>query len=59
MITGLTLGSPNTLDAYYWSPINVIENYATGINENAFDDGEYIVMSEGSSVGVAGSLTFQ
>ena len=61
VITGLHQGEPNIQAEGGWTygGSDVVENYATAINDNAFNDGDYIMGGIPPSKGITGSITFQ
>ncbi len=67
VITGLYQGEPNirTIDGggavIYWTygGSNVVEDYATAIGNNAFNNGDYVMTSIPPSKEITGNITFQ
>lgn len=75
VITGLHQGEPNVYEEgtytdwsgeenqysgwTYGGGLNLIENYATAIGDNAFNDGNYSMMNTPPSKGITGNITFQ
>lgn len=61
VITGLYQGSPNVQEEGGWTygGSNVVENYATAIGNDAFNDVSYAEYDVEPSKGVTGNITFQ
>lgn len=61
VITGLHPGEPNIQGEGGWTygGSNVVENYATAIGDNAFDDTRYAQEGTPPSKGITGNITFQ
>ena len=61
VITGLYQGSPNVYEEGGWTygGADVVENYATAIGDNAFNDHDYDMGDTLFSKAISGNITFQ
>ena len=61
VITGLHQGSPNIQEEGGWTygGSNVVENYATAIGNNAFNDVDYAMTKIPPSKAITGNIAFQ